>query len=94
MGVDATTAILDALTARVARRELDDADALLAALREELYQILKPCQQPLQVDPGKFKYQLVRAELEFEEFGTVEAHCRIDMGPVTVVPYTLLAPEA
>ena len=50
VGIEATTAILDALTARVARRELDDADALLAALREELYQILKPCQQPLQVD--------------------------------------------
>jgi fused signal recognition particle receptor len=50
VGIDATTAILDALTARVARRELDDADALLAALREELFRILQPCQQPLQVD--------------------------------------------
>jgi fused signal recognition particle receptor len=52
VGIDATTAILDALTARVARRELDDAETLLAALREELYQILKHCQQPLQVDPA------------------------------------------
>ena len=25
-------------------------------------------------------------------YGTVEAHCRIDLGPVTVVPYTLLPP--
>lgn len=50
VGIEASTAILDGLTARVARRELDDADALLAALREELYQILRPCQQPLQVD--------------------------------------------
>jgi len=48
--------------------------------------------QPLQVDPGKFGYRLVRAELEFDEYGTVEAHCRIDQGPITVVPYTLLAP--
>lgn len=48
--------------------------------------------QPLQVEPGKFGYRLVRAELEFVEYGTVEAHCRIDQGPVTVVPYTLLAP--
>ena len=24
--------------------------------------------------------------------GTVEAHCRIDLGDVTVVPYTLLDP--
>ena len=48
--------------------------------------------QPLQVEPGKFNYRLVRAELTFDEPGTVEAHCRIDLGPVTVVPYTLLAP--
>jgi hypothetical protein len=34
----------------------------------------------------------VRAELEFPGPGTVEAHCRIDLGDVTVVPYTLLAP--
>jgi len=48
--------------------------------------------QPLQVEPGKFNYRLVRAELAFEDYGTVEAHCRVDMGPVTVVPYTLLPP--
>jgi hypothetical protein len=48
--------------------------------------------QPLEVEPGKFNYRLVRAELEFDDYITVEAHCRIDMGPVVVVPYTLLAP--
>jgi len=48
--------------------------------------------QPLEVEPGKFNYRLVRAELEFDDYGTVEAHCRIDMGPVVVVPYTLLPP--
>ena len=48
--------------------------------------------QPLQVEPGKFNYRLVRGELEFDDYGTIEAHCRIDMGPVTVVPYTLLPP--
>ncbi len=48
--------------------------------------------QPLQVEPGKFNYRLVRGELEFTDYGTVEAHCRIDMGPVMVVPYTLLPP--
>lgn len=50
--------------------------------------------QPLQVEPGKFNYRLVRAELDFDDYGTVEAHCRIDMGPVTVVPFTLLPPAA
>ncbi len=47
--------------------------------------------QPLQVEPGKFAYRLVRAELPFDDYGTVEAHCRIDAGPTTVVPYTLVA---
>ena len=46
--------------------------------------------QPLQVEPGKFAYRLVRAELPFEDYGTVEAHCRVDAGPVTVVPYTVV----
>lgn len=46
--------------------------------------------QPLQVDPGKFAYRLVRAELPFEDYGTIEAHVRIDDGHVTVVPYTLV----
>lgn len=48
--------------------------------------------QPLQVEPGKFAYRLVRAELEFEEYGTVEAKVRIDLGSVTTVPFTLLPP--
>lgn len=48
--------------------------------------------QPLEVEPGKFNYRLVRAELEFAEYGSIEAHCRLDMGPVTVVPYTVLPP--
>ena len=48
--------------------------------------------QPLQVEPGKFNYRLVRAELTFADYGTVEAHCRVDLGPVSVVPFTLLPP--
>jgi hypothetical protein len=48
--------------------------------------------QPLQVEPGKFNYRLVRAELAFDDYGTVHAHCRVDLGPTVVVPYTLLPP--
>ena len=44
------------------------------------------------VEPGKFMYRLVQAELEFPEYGQVFAHCRVDRGPWTVVPFTLLAP--
>jgi hypothetical protein len=48
--------------------------------------------QPLSIEPGKFNYRLVRAELTFEDYGTVVAHCRVDFGATTVVPYTLLPP--
>jgi hypothetical protein len=48
--------------------------------------------QPLEVEPGRFNYRLVRAELELDGYDTVEAHCRLDLGPVTVVPYTVLPP--
>jgi hypothetical protein len=47
---------------------------------------------PFTVEPGKFTYRLVRGELEFTEYGTVVAHCRIDRGPWHLVPYTLLPP--
>lgn len=47
---------------------------------------------PLQVEPGRFSQRLVRGEIDFTDYGTVEAHCRIDLGHVTVVPYTLLPP--
>ena len=46
---------------------------------------------PFQVEPGKFTYRLVRGELEFQDLGTIEAHCRLlPDGPPTVVPLTLL----
>jgi hypothetical protein len=48
--------------------------------------------QPFQVEPGKFTYRLVRAELDLADYGTIEAHCRVGTGHVTVVPYTLVAP--
>ena len=48
--------------------------------------------QPIEVEPGKFRYSLVRGELTYEDYGTIEAHCRIDSGHTTVVPLTLLPP--
>ena len=47
---------------------------------------------PFSVEPGRFTYRLVRAELEFPEYGQVVAHCRVDRGPWHVVPFTLLPP--
>jgi fused signal recognition particle receptor len=46
LGVDATEYILKDLNRRVALRELDDVDALLAALRARLTEMLQPCEQP------------------------------------------------
>lgn len=48
---------------------------------------------PFNVEPGKFTYRLVRAELTFDAPGTYEAHCRLmPDGPAIVVPLTLLPP--
>ena len=47
---------------------------------------------PFSVEPGKFTYRLVRAELPFDDYTTLYAHCRVDRGPVRVVPITLLPP--
>ena len=47
VGVEATTDIIEKLTKRVKYKELDDADALMAALKSELADILKPADKPL-----------------------------------------------
>ena len=49
---------------------------------------------PFTVDPGKFTYRLVRGELEFDDYGQLFAHCRIDQGRWHVVPFALLPPAA
>lgn len=48
--------------------------------------------QPVNVEPGKFGRLLVRGELTYESFGTIEAHCRLGQGPWVVVPLALLPP--
>jgi hypothetical protein len=50
--------------------------------------------QPVVVEPGRFGYRLVRAQVPFDDYGTIEARCRIDQGPITTVPFTLLPPAA
>ena len=53
VGVDATLEIIGRLTQRVSRKELTHPDALQAALQEELLTLLKPCEQPLEVQGHK-----------------------------------------
>ena len=49
VGVEATREILDGLRKKVARKELDDADKLIAALTDAITAILLPVQKPLDV---------------------------------------------
>lgn len=51
IGVEATTDIIDRLTARVSRKELSSAQALYAALQEELTAILEQVEKPLVLPP-------------------------------------------
>ena len=53
VGVEATTRILDDLRKRVARKELDDVDALLKALDAAMVAILTPVEKPLIVTGHK-----------------------------------------
>jgi fused signal recognition particle receptor len=52
VGVQVTDELLAGLRTRVARSELADVDALLAALRDEIAKILAPVAVPLRVDGG------------------------------------------
>ena len=49
VGVEATTEIIDDLTARMKRKQLADVDALFAALREDMLEILRPVDQPINI---------------------------------------------
>ena len=50
VGVEATSRILEELRKRVARKELNDVDALLKALNDAMSQILAPVEQALVID--------------------------------------------
>jgi fused signal recognition particle receptor len=50
VGAEATGRILNELRGRVARKELNDVDALLEALHGAMFDILKPVETPLNVD--------------------------------------------
>ena len=49
-GLEATDHVIEALKARVKRRQLSDPQALMEALKEELRELLAPCSAPLQID--------------------------------------------
>jgi len=49
VGIEATQAIIDDLTQRLKRNQLNDAEALFSALSEDMCSILEPASQPLQI---------------------------------------------
>jgi fused signal recognition particle receptor len=53
VGVDATSKIIDKLTASVARKQLADGDALYAALQAQLSDLLIPAEKPLIISTDK-----------------------------------------
>ena len=53
VGVEATGRILDELRKRVVRKELTNVEALIAALRQSIVDILAPVARPLSFDPAK-----------------------------------------
>ncbi len=50
LGIEATQSIIDDLTQRIARKQLADPEALFAAMRDDMVDLLKPVQQPLTVN--------------------------------------------
>ena len=59
VGVEATGRILEDLRRRVARKELSDVDALLKALHDAMFAILKPVETPLTIDPSFKPYVIL-----------------------------------
>ncbi|HEB55605.1 MAG TPA: signal recognition particle-docking protein FtsY [Gammaproteobacteria bacterium] len=59
VGVDATRRIIDNLTRRISRKELKDAEALMAALKDDMAAILAPCSQPLQTETASTTYVIL-----------------------------------
>lgn len=59
VGIDATQRIIGELTAKVSRKELGDGEALMAALKAALLDIIEPCEQPLAIDGTKQPYVIL-----------------------------------
>lgn len=59
VGVEATSAIVQNLTQKVARKQLADADALYKSLQEELAALLRPVEQPLKIEAQNKPYVIL-----------------------------------
>lgn len=53
VGIDVTQKIISDLSTRVSRKELNDADTLMHCLSEDMINMLKPAEQPLQTNSNQ-----------------------------------------
>jgi len=71
----------------------EDGDGILEVIfKDEKGEQVARNAQPFNVEPASSPTAWCGAKLTYEQLGTIEAHCRVGQGPVTVVPLTLLAP--
>jgi fused signal recognition particle receptor len=59
IGIETTTAIINQLTSSLEREQLRDGEALHQALKENLYQMLQPCSQPLTIPKQDSPYVIL-----------------------------------
>ena len=59
VGIDATEHVINALTAKLKRKQLQDGDALMTHLKAELRAILDPCTAPLQIQTEHKPYVIL-----------------------------------
>jgi len=59
IGVATTDHIIQTLTQRVARNQLHDSETLFAELKNELYQLLKPCEKKIEVASAQNPYVIL-----------------------------------
>ena len=59
VGMEATQSIIEDLIARLKRKQLRDPDSLMQALRNDLVNLLKPCEAPLRIDHTHSPYVIL-----------------------------------
>lgn len=59
VGVEATQEIINDLTDRVSRKQLNDSDALMGVLRTSMLEILEPCSKPLAISEEHKPYVIL-----------------------------------
>ncbi|MDP2282710.1 MAG: signal recognition particle-docking protein FtsY [Pseudohongiella sp.] len=59
VGIEATDQVIASLTARLKRKQLTDADALMTQLQAELRELLTPCSVPLDIDTARKPYVIL-----------------------------------